>query len=95
MDFHGESLLALTRWRELLTDCMNQRNFHQLFTPIRKLKQGTFASVYLVKRNCDGKMFAAKAFSKEGLYGRKYGKVPTSLISGVTHQLNQNHETVP
>lgn len=79
MDFHGNSSSNMMEWQDILKGCMSQRNFHQLFTPIKKLKQGAFASVYMVKRKADGKMFAAKAFSKEGLFTKKNGKVSFGL----------------
>lgn len=59
---------------------MNQNGFHAVFSPVRKLKQSTSASVYLVRRRSDGKHFAAKSFSKEGLYVELNGKVPSNLI---------------
>lgn len=79
MDFHGSTISHYQRWCDVLASNMNQLNFHSLFKPIKKLKQGTFASVYKVKRILDGKMFAAKAFSKEGLYLKKHGKVLSVL----------------
>lgn len=39
------------KWRDLLSKKLNQRNFHQIFKPIKKIGQGNFASVYLVSKN--------------------------------------------
>jgi hypothetical protein len=77
IEFYGNHQSRLEDWRKLLTGYMSQRGFHQMFTPVKKLKQGTFASVYMVRRNSDGQLFAAKAFSKEGIYSKKHGKVST------------------
>jgi len=43
---------------------LNQRGFHELFKPIKKIGKGNFASVYLVIKYEDSKKYAVKAFSK-------------------------------
>lgn len=53
---------------------MNQRGFHSLFKPIKKIGKGNFASVYLAERLEDRKMVAVKAFSKESLYAQEKGR---------------------
>lgn len=54
----------LLNWRDLLAGRLNQRGFHDLFKPIKKIGKGNFASVYLVIKHEDGKKYAVKAFSK-------------------------------
>lgn len=54
----------IERWRNNLGKFLNQRNFHQIFKPIKKIGKGNFASVYLVIKNEDKNCYAAKAFSK-------------------------------
>ena len=44
---------------------LNQRNFHELFKPIKKIGKGNFASVYLAVKNTNKQNYAIKAFSKE------------------------------
>ena len=44
---------------------LNQRGFHELFKPLKKLGKGNFASVYEVERITDLRRFAVKAFSKQ------------------------------
>lgn len=51
-------------WRDQLEGRINQRGFHELFKPIKKIGKGNFATVYLVIRHEDGGKYAAKAFSK-------------------------------
>lgn len=51
-------------WRDYLGSKLNQRGFHELFKPIKKVGKGNFASVYLVIKHEDGKKYAVKAFSK-------------------------------
>lgn len=53
---------------------LNQRGFHELFKPIKKIGKGNFASVYLAIRLEDEKKFAIKAFSKEATYAEDKGK---------------------
>jgi serine/threonine protein kinase len=53
---------------------MNQRNFHQVFKPIKKIGKGNFASVYLVTKYEDKQLYAVKAFSKENEYADDRGK---------------------
>jgi hypothetical protein len=36
------------QWRNYLGKKLNQRGFHELFKPIKKVGKGNFASVYLV-----------------------------------------------
>lgn len=55
-------------WRDELAVRINQRGFHELFKPIKKIGKGNFASVYLVIKHEDDKKYAVKAFSKEGTY---------------------------
>jgi serine/threonine protein kinase len=53
---------------------INQRGFHELFKPLRKLGKGNFASVYEVERLTDLRRFAVKAFSKQNTFAAKNGK---------------------
>lgn len=55
-------------WREILAKKINQRGFHELFKPIKKIGKGNFATVYLVNKLEDNQKYAVKAFSKEGTY---------------------------
>lgn len=54
----------MMKWRAKLGQKINQRGFHELFKPIKKVGKGNFASVYLVIKYEDGKKYAVKAFSK-------------------------------
>jgi serine/threonine protein kinase len=54
----------LINWRDELALRINQRGFHELFKPIKKIGKGNFASVYLVIKHEDDKKYAVKAFSK-------------------------------
>ena len=62
-----------------MTKKLNQKGFHEMFKPIRKLGKGNFASVYEAERLTDGKKFAVKAFCKKNSYSAKNGK--ESLIN--------------
>lgn len=68
---------------------MNQKGFHEMFKPIRKLGKGNFATVYEAERVTDKVKFAVKAFSKEACFSVKNGK--ESLINelAVLRQLNK------
>ena len=55
-------------WRDSLAERINQRGFHELMKPIKKIGKGNFASVYLATRLEDQLKFAIKAFSKEATY---------------------------
>ena len=57
----GKHLLP---WRDSLERKLNQRGFHEIFKPIKKIGKGNFASVYLVYKHEDGHKYAVKAFSK-------------------------------
>lgn len=65
---------TLKVWRDVLAGKLNQRGFHELFKPIKKIGKGNFASVYLAIRLEDERRFAIKAFSKEATYGEEKGK---------------------
>jgi hypothetical protein len=62
------NLKALIVWRDILGSKLNQRGFHEIFKPIKKIGKGNFATVYLVIKHEDGKKYAVKAFSKEAAY---------------------------
>ena len=66
-----EGLIVL---RNFLASRINQRGFHELFKPIKKIGKGNFASVYLVIKHENQKKYAVKAFSKEGTYSEQNGK---------------------
>jgi serine/threonine protein kinase len=53
---------------------LNQQGFHKKYRSIKKIGKGGFATVYMVKRLYDDKIFAAKAFLKEYVYGMDKGK---------------------
>lgn len=38
----------ILKWQKLLSIFFNQRNFHQIFRPLKKIGKGNFATVYLV-----------------------------------------------
>lgn len=61
-------------WKNYLESVLNQRGFHELFKPIKKIGKGNFASVYLVIKHEDGKKYAVKAFSKEATFSEERGK---------------------
>lgn len=75
----SEGANDLFAWRDLLAKKLNQRGFHELFKPIKKIGKGNFASVYLVIKHEDAKKYAVKAFSKEGTFSEEKGK--ESLIN--------------
>jgi serine/threonine protein kinase len=52
-------------WKSHLKKCLNQQGFHKKYRSIKKIGKGSFATVYMVKRIYDDKIFAAKAFLKE------------------------------
>ena len=62
------------QWRDILGRLLNQRGFHELFKPIKKVGKGNFATVYLATKYDDTKRYAVKAFSKEGTYSEDKGK---------------------
>ena len=41
---------VLRQWKDALGGKLNQRGFHELFKPIKKIGKGNFASVYLAIR---------------------------------------------
>ena len=58
----------MKNWREILKFKINQRGFHELFKPKKKIGKGNFASVYLAEKLEEGRNYAVKAFSKEAAY---------------------------
>jgi len=77
--FYSDNPAQVKEWRDQLARRINQRGFHELFKPIKKIGKGNFASVYLAIRLEDDRKFAIKAFSKEATYGEDKGK--ESLIN--------------
>jgi serine/threonine protein kinase len=71
---------------------LNQRGFHELFKPIKKIGKGNFASVYLAIRLEDDKKFAIKAFSKEATYAEDKGK--ESLVNEIELMRRFNHKNL-
>ena len=86
---YSDNVGMLKEWRNVLAKKLNQRGFHQLFKPIRKIGKGNFASVYLAIRLEDDRKFAIKAFSKEATYGEDKGK--ESLINEIELMRKFNH----
>jgi hypothetical protein len=50
VELFSSSLSVIQMWKEHLEKTMNQRGFHSLFKPIKKIGKGNFASVYLAER---------------------------------------------
>lgn len=46
---------------------LNQRGFHKIFKPLKKIGKGTYASIYLIENRETNDKYAAKAFSKIGI----------------------------
>jgi serine/threonine protein kinase len=74
IELYCASAPTLQLWKDHLEKMMNQRGFHSLFKPIKKIGKGNFASVYLAERLEDHKMVAVKAFSKESVYAQEKGR---------------------
>jgi hypothetical protein len=72
--FYSNELSVIEIWCFHLSKLINQRGFHELFKPIKKLGKGNFASVYEVERVTDLRRFAVKAFSKQNTFAAKNGK---------------------
>jgi serine/threonine protein kinase len=97
---HGEEvcylfsndLPTLKLWRDAMSSRLNQRGFHELFKPIKKIGKGNFASVYLAIRLEDEKKFAIKAFSKEATYAEDKGK--ESLVNEIELMRRFNHKNL-
>lgn len=83
---------GLIRWRDILARKLNQRGFHDLFKPVKKIGKGNFASVYLVIKHEDQKKYAVKAFSKEATYSEDFGK--ESLIKEIEIMRSLNHKNL-
>lgn len=83
---------VLRLWKNSLEQRINQRGFHELFKPIKKIGKGNFASVYLAERKEDGRMVAVKAFSKELTFSQEKGK--ESLINEIKLLRKLNHPHV-
>lgn len=61
-------------WEKVLRKRLNQKGFHQIFKPLKKIGKGSFATVFLVEKLATKEMFACKAFSKEAAYNEENGK---------------------
>lgn len=83
---------VLISWRNALGPKINQRGFHQLFKPIKKIGKGNFASVYLVQKFEDDRKYAVKAFSKEGTFSQENGK--ESLINEIQLMRQFHHKNL-
>lgn len=80
-------------WSRVLEKRINQRGFHEMFKPIRKLGKGNFATVYEAERVTDGVRFAVKAFSKQNSYSAKNGK--ESLVNELAVLRDINRQPHP
>jgi serine/threonine protein kinase len=87
------SSCAADAWSRILEKRLNQRGFHEMFKPIKKLGKGNFATVYEAERVTDRVRFAVKAFSKQNSYCAKNGK--ESLINELAVLRELNREPHP
>ena len=90
--FFTADLSLIESWSLHLSKLINQRGFHELFKPIRKLGKGNFASVYEVERVTDLRRFAVKAFSKQNTFAAKNGK--ESLINELAVMRVLDHQNI-
>lgn len=87
--FYSSDSAIIELWILHLSKIINQKGFHELFKPIKKLGKGNFASVYEVERVTDLKRFAVKAFSKQNTFAAKNGK--ESLMNELAVMRSLNH----
>lgn len=73
-EFYSAHSYVIEAWTICLARLINQKGFHEMFKPIKKLGKGNFASVYEVERLTDGSKYAVKAFSKQSCFAAKNGK---------------------
>ncbi len=90
--FYSSDSATLELWIFNLSKQINQKGFHELFKPIKKLGKGNFASVYEVERITDLKRFAVKAFSKQNTFAAKNGK--ESLMNELAILRSLNHSNI-
>lgn len=63
--FQDKDGLKANAWKNFLLTKLNYKGFHHEFKAIKELGSGNFASVYLVSKNDNNKLYAVKAFFKE------------------------------
>lgn len=90
--FYSDDSSQVKAWRDVLATKLNQRGFHELLKPIKKIGKGNFASVYLAVRLEDEKKFAIKAFSKQATYAEEKGK--ESLINEIELMRKFSHKNI-
>lgn len=75
-----------SEWEDALLSCITHKGFHANFKPLRKLGQGSFATVYLAEDIRKGEKIAVKVFSKEKAYkgeGRRAIENEISMMRAV------------
>jgi hypothetical protein len=60
-----EDRVHFGQWQRALTARCFQKSFHEEYSVLKLIGQGTFAKVYLATKKDSGEAFAVKAFSKE------------------------------
>lgn len=75
-----------SEWEDALLSCITHKGFHASFKPLRKLGQGSFATVYLAEDVMKGEKTAVKVFSKEKAFrgeGRRAIEYEISIMRAV------------
>lgn len=66
-EFTSKDDSIIKAWTDQLKGICVQATFHEEYKAIKMIGKGSFAKVYLVEAKSNGKQYAVKAFTKEGI----------------------------
>lgn len=67
-EFTTKNESVFNRWITSLKSICVLAPFHEQYKAVKMIGKGSFAKVYFVENKNDGKSYAVKAFTKEGIY---------------------------
>ena len=87
-EFTTKNESVFNAWIKSLKSICVLAPFHEQYKAVKMIGKGSFAKVYFVENKSDGKSYAVKAFTKEGIFISNKGNAKVlTLISFLVNVL--------
>jgi len=93
-EFYSNEKQVIEDWVEVLKEICVLSTFHDDYKALKMIGRGSFAKVYLVESKATGKMYAVKAFTKEGIIISNKTNAKPSMLNEIDIMRSLDHENV-
>jgi len=93
-EFYSTQKQVAEDWIEVLKEICVLSTFHDDYKALKMIGRGSFAKVYLVESKATGKMYAVKAFTKEGIIISNKQNAKPSMLNEIDIMRSLDHENI-